>query len=41
LYDLKTGNRKGLWSPLMTEVVANLTPDDILNIAAFTASLEP
>ena len=41
LYDLQTGNRKGLWSPLMAEVVANLTPDDILNIAAFTASLEP
>jgi cytochrome c553 len=41
LYDLQTGNRKGLWSPLMAEVVANLTPDDITNIAAFTASLEP
>ncbi|MES2626008.1 MAG: cytochrome C-binding protein [Pseudomonadota bacterium] len=41
LYDLQSGNRKGLWSPLMAEVVANLTPDDILNIAAFTASLEP
>jgi cytochrome c553 len=41
LYDLQSGNRKGLWSPLMAEVVANLTPDDMLNIAAFTASLEP
>ncbi|MES2606822.1 MAG: c-type cytochrome [Pseudomonadota bacterium] len=41
LYDLQTGNRKGLWSPLMTEVVANLTPEDIVAIAAYTASLEP
>jgi cytochrome c553 len=41
LYDLQSGNRKGLWSPLMADVVANLTPEDILNIAAFTASLEP
>lgn len=41
LYDLQTGNRKGLWSPLMTEVVAKLTPEDIVAIAAYTASLEP
>jgi cytochrome c553 len=41
LYDLQTGNRRGLWSPLMAEVVANLTPEDMVNVAAFTASLEP
>ena len=41
LYDLQTGNRKGLWSPLMAEVVANLSPDDITAIAAYTASLAP
>ena len=41
LYDLKTGNRKGLWSPLMAEVVADLTPEDIVAIAAYTASLAP
>jgi cytochrome c553 len=41
LWDLKMGNRKGLWSPLMAAVVANLTPDNIVDIAAYTASLEP
>ena len=41
LYDLQTGNRKGLWSPLMAEVVANLMPEDIVAIAAYTASLPP
>jgi cytochrome c553 len=41
LYDLKSGARKGAWSPLMKGVVANLTPADILNIVAYTASLEP
>jgi cytochrome c553 len=41
LADLKLGTRHGLWSPLMQPVVANLTADDILNLAAYLASLPP
>ena len=41
LYDFQSGARKGTWSPLMKGVVANLTPTDILNIVAYTSSLEP
>jgi cytochrome c553 len=41
LYDLQTGNRRGLWSPLMAQVVAKLSPEDIVALAAYTASLEP
>jgi cytochrome c553 len=41
LYDLKAGTRAGLWSALMKNVVANLTEDDIVNIAAYTASRAP
>jgi cytochrome c553 len=41
LYDLQSANRKGLWSPLMTAVVAKLTPDDMLALSAYIASLEP
>lgn len=38
LWDIKSGNRKGAWSPLMKEAVANLTTDDIVNIVAYIAS---
>jgi len=41
LYDLQTGTRNGGWSDLMDAAVTNLTPEDIVNIAAYTASLEP
>ena len=41
LYDLQTGARNGAWSDLMDAAVAELTPDDIVNIVAYTASLEP
>jgi cytochrome c553 len=41
LADLKLGARHGLWSPLMAPVVANLTADDILYLAAYLASLPP
>jgi cytochrome c553 len=41
LADLKLGTRHGLWSPLMAPVVANLTPADILNLAAYLSSLQP
>lgn len=38
MYDMKTGARKGLWSDLMKSVVANLSNDDMLSIAAYLAS---
>jgi cytochrome c553 len=41
LYDIKTGNRHGPWSPLMKEAVAKLTTEDMVAIAAYTASLKP
>jgi cytochrome c553 len=41
MYDMQTGNRKGLWTPLMMKVVAKLTADDMLDIVAYTASLKP
>ena len=41
LFDFQTGARHGLWSDLMKPVVANLTDDDMLAIAAFTASRTP
>jgi cytochrome c553 len=41
LYDMQQGTRKGLWSDLMKPVVSKLTQEDMLNIAAYTASRQP
>jgi cytochrome c553 len=41
LADMKTGKRRGAWTPLMAPVVASLGSDDILNLAAYLTSLEP
>jgi cytochrome c553 len=41
LFDMQTGARRGLWADLMTSVVADLTEEDLINIAAYTASLTP
>jgi cytochrome c553 len=41
LYDMQQGARKGLWTELMAPVVAGLSNDDLLAIAAYTASLQP
>ncbi len=41
LHDMQMGVRKGTWSDLMKPVVAKLTAEDMLNIAAYTASLVP
>ncbi len=38
LYDIQQGYRKGSWTSLMKPVVANLTNDDVLAIAAYLAS---
>jgi cytochrome c553 len=39
LWDIQQGTRKGTWSPLMKQVVANLSQDDMLNLSAYVASL--
>jgi cytochrome c553 len=41
LYDMKSGARKGLWADLMKGVVASMTTDDMLNVAAYVASRAP
>jgi len=41
LYDIQHGNRAGPWSPLMAGVVAKLSEDDLVSIAAYLASLPP
>jgi cytochrome c553 len=41
MFDMQQGLRKGTWTELMKPVVANLTTEDMLNIAAYTASLAP
>jgi len=38
LHDMQSGARKGLWADLMKPVVAKLTPEDLLNVAAYIAS---
>ncbi|HLJ18260.1 MAG TPA: c-type cytochrome [Bryobacteraceae bacterium] len=38
MYDIQHGFRTGSWTSLMKPVVANLTTDDMLSIAAFLAS---
>lgn len=41
LWDLKTGHRRGPWAALMAAAVKDLTPADIVDIGAYTASLAP
>ena len=41
LYEFQHGIRTGAWSPLMSNVVANLTEDDLISISACLASLKP
>jgi cytochrome c553 len=41
LYDMQQGARKGTWTELMKPVVAGLTEDDMLAIAAYTSSRVP
>lgn len=41
LLDLQTGARDGAWSDLMDAAVENLTVEDIVDVVAYTASLEP
>lgn len=41
LYDMQHGNRTGVWSALMAPALADLGPDDLMNAAAYLASLDP
>ncbi|MCC7125961.1 MAG: cytochrome C-binding protein [Acidobacteria bacterium] len=41
LFDFQQGNRRGPWAPLMKAAVEKLTIDDLIAIAAYTASREP
>lgn len=41
LHDMQLGTRKGTWTDLMKPVVQKLTAEDMLNIAAYTASRAP
>jgi len=38
LYDMQVGARHGVWTELMKPVIAKLTSDDMIAIAAYTAS---
>jgi cytochrome c553 len=41
LYNFQHGNRAGPWSPLMAPNVVNLAIDDMVALAAYSASLPP
>jgi cytochrome c553 len=41
LFDFQQGNRTGVWSALMRAAVEKLTVEDMIAIAAYTASREP
>ena len=41
MYDMQQGARNGTWTQLMKPVVANLSAEDLLDIAAYTASRMP
>jgi cytochrome c553 len=41
LYDFRTGTRAGAWSALMAPMVAELSLDDMISVAAYAASLNP
>jgi cytochrome c553 len=41
LWDFQQGTRKGEWSPLMQQVVAKLSVDDMIDLIAYVSSLAP
>ena len=41
MYDMQQGARKGTWTELMLPVVKNLSEEDMLNLAAYSASRVP
>src|SRR5262245_59947319 len=40
MYDMQAGARRGEWTELMKPVVAKLTDDDLVSLAAYVASLD-
>ena len=41
LYDMQQGTRNGSWTQLMKPVVSRLSEEDMMDIAAYTASRTP
>jgi cytochrome c553 len=41
LWDFKQGTRKGEWAPLMQQVVAKLSVDDMIDLIAYVSSVAP
>ena len=41
MYDMQQGTRKGMWTGLMKPVVASLSQDDLMDIAAYVATRTP
>jgi cytochrome c553 len=41
MYDMQQGTRKGTWTELMKPVVAKLSEEDMLNMAAYISSRTP
>jgi cytochrome c553 len=41
MFDMQAGARHGEWAELMRPVVANLTNEDLVNVAAYVSSLMP
>ena len=41
MFDMQAGARHGEWTKLMAAVVAKLTDDDLVNIAAYVSSRRP
>src|SRR5215471_18995351 len=41
LWDFKKGTRHGEWSPLMLQIVKDLSQEDMLNVAAYLAAAGP
>ncbi len=40
MYDMQAGARRGEWTELMKPIVANLSSDDLIDLAAYAASLK-
>ena len=40
MYDMQAGARNGAWTPLMSKVVAKMTEEEMLAVAAYVASLK-
>jgi cytochrome c553 len=41
MYDMQQGTRKGTWTELMKPVVAKLSEEDMVNMAAYISSRTP